>query len=299
MPGRIPPMSSDPQTLNDQFAIDGAVRFEAGEGGLPLAVVETPDTAGGMYLHGGHVTRWRPAGHNEVLWLSDTAVYRDGKAIRGGVPVCFPWFGPKQDDPNAPSHGLVRTAGWDVAETAGTADGAQVTMTRRAPPWACTITAEFGPALAISLTAAHTGNSPASFEAALHTYLAVSDVRRITVTGLEGAEYLDQVAGRMNRQGAGPIVFAGETDNVYFDTAGDVVVHDPVWGRRLVVSKAGAESTVVWNPWTDKAARLADVADSAWPGFVCIETAAIGRNAVTLAPGESHEIVANLRVEPM
>jgi glucose-6-phosphate 1-epimerase len=145
--------------------------------------------------------------------------------------------------------------------------------------------------LQIDLDTRNTGASAFAFEAALHSYLVVGDIRRAVLSGLDGADYLDKAAGApagLQRQ-SGDVVFTGETDRVYASRA-KVEILDPVLGRRLIVAKEGSGQTVIWNPWIDKAKAMADFGDEEWTGMVCVEAGAIGEGAVRLAPGGRHRL---------
>lgn len=289
-------MSPISQTRRDELDV---VTHASANGSLEVA------------LQGAHVFDWRPAGSaHPVLFLSPRSLFRRGKAIRGGVPVCFPWFGPKAGDPAAPQHGFARTSAWQLVAAEATGEGtARVALdfsddatTRTAWPHAFAARLEIhaGARLALALTVRNTGADRFTFGAALHTYLAVSDVRAIRLRGLEGARVLDKVGGHMieRREGGDPISFSGETDRVYLDTAASCTIDDPGWNRRIHVSKTGSRSTVVWNPWTEKARALADLGEDAWPGFLCVETCNAADDVVTLAPGASHTLGAEIQVEP-
>jgi D-hexose-6-phosphate mutarotase len=295
------------QALNDRFAIAGLARLVPGKGGLPCVAVSSPRATATVYLHGAHVAQWQPPGQTEVLWLSEKSWFEDGKPIRGGVPICFPWFGPKADDPDAPAHGLARIRPWNLTNLARTADGdVVIELANRIDDWACLYTVTVGSTLTLSLHVTNGSDSrqPRRFELALHTYLSVSDAAQVSITGLEDADCLDKNAGgaRVNL-GADPIRFTGETDRIYLDTQAACVLHDPGprnaphLGRRVVIDKSGSDATVVWNPWIDKAARMPDFGDHEWPGMCCIETANVGPCAVTLPPGQAHAITAQLSVQ--
>jgi len=293
-----PAMTPNLAQLNQQFGIERRLRLAPGLGDLPRAIVTAPGGTGEVYLHGGHITTWQPIGEEPVLWMSRHAEFADGKAIRGGVPVCFPWFGPKADDPDAPSHGLVRTRPWQL--THSSADDKLVTLALRTAieGWDVTLTAMFGPSLTMTLAFTNTTDAPATAEAALHTYLTVGDARQVHITGLEHTDYLDKTDdGRRKNQGREPIRFTAETDRVYLNTDAPCDLHDPVLRRRITVGKAGANATVVWNPWIDKSARMPDFGDEEWVHMCCIETAAVADHAITLAPGATHELTATLNVE--
>ena len=258
--------------------------------------------------HGGHVTDWTIPGTPPVLFLSPRSVFQRGRAIRGGVPLIFPWFGPKAGDARAAQHGFARVREWQLEAAGVQSDGAcSVAMsltddeaTRAEWPHAfhARFAATAGRELRMMLEIRSADSRDFTFEAALHTYFAVSDVRRIRVRGLENTAYLDKADGGARKPGASaPLAFTGETDRVYLDTAAACTIEDPGLNRRIVVAKSGSRSTVVWNPWEAKARVTADLGDDAWTGMVCIETANCGADARTLAPGGTHVLEAVIAVE--
>lgn len=292
-----------PQTieqLNQQFALAQALRFEPGEGGLIRAVVRTGSCSGSVYLHGAHVAAYQPTGHQPVLFMSSRSAFAEGKPIRGGVPVCFPWFGPHPGDASAPAHGPARLAAWQVQQTSADGEVVSIQLAATFDPFHVVHRVTFGRELVMTLRVDNQSSASATFEAALHTYFAVADARKTSVSGLEHVEYLDKVdAGKRKRQGGEAITFTGETDRVYVDTRSACVLTDPALGRRITIAKTGSDTTVVWNPWINKAKAMPDFGDDEWTGMVCIETANAGPNAVTLKAGSVHEMSATISVEAM
>lgn len=292
-------MTDSPTTheLNERFGVVGKLRFEPGGGGLACARVTCQSATGSVYLHGAHVTGYQPRGHEPVLFVSGSSGYGPGKAIRGGVPICFPWFGPNASNPSAPSHGPARITSWRLAEARDSDRGITLRFDAVFEPFRISHAVTFGAELVMALTVENTSNSPATFEAAQHTYFCVSDVRQVQVTGLKGVDYLDKVDGqRPKTQGDEPIRFTGETDRVYLDTRSTCTLKDPGLGRSITVAKVGSDSTVVWNPWADKAKAMGDLGDDDWLKMLCIETANAGSNTVTLAPGGTHTMTTTVGV---
>ncbi len=290
----------EPQTidqLNEQSAIPGKLAFESGEGGLTRAVIDTVECTGSVYLHGAHVTGFQSTGHEPVLFVSKSSEYGHGKAIRGGVPVCFPWFGPHPTDKAAPPHGPARITTWELDGVDPKVESLALNLSAVFDPFRVRYRVSFGCELTMSLSVQNNSDSSATFEAALHTYLVVGDVNRIEITGLEGVDYLDKVDGQQRKnQGDRPIRFQGETDRVYIDTESNCVLTDTVLGRRIAVDKTGSSSTVIWNPWSDKARAMRDLGDDDWLKMVCIETANAGQNSVTLDPGVTHVMNATIKL---
>jgi glucose-6-phosphate 1-epimerase len=276
-----------------------------GSGSLECIQVENALCRAEVYLQGAHVTAWQPAGERPVLWVSPASAFASGKAIRGGVPICLPWFGAHPDTPSAPAHGFARTSLWTLEETRDEADGGTAVTFRlshaegTSPVWPGAFDARFvvtaGRELDMSLTIRNRGTSVTRIEAALHTYFAVSDIERVTVTGLAETEYLDKVEGfTRKRDGREPIRFSQETDRVYLDTVATCAIVDPGWNRRTVIAKRGSAATVVWNPWDARSRSMSDMGPDVWRGMLCVETAAVGASAIALAPGETHEIGATI-----
>jgi len=284
------------------------VVVETGNGGMPRACVSGARADAEVYLQGGHLTRWQPHGAEPVLFLSRRAAYAPGKAIRGGVPLIFPWFGPHATDRRAPMHGFARSRPWRLVTSGPGADGAVVLelgleddeATRAAWPSAFSLRyrVSVGDVLALSLEVVNTSPAPFTFEAALHTYLAVGDIHAVVITGLGDTPYIDKVdAMTRKRLGAEPLRLTGETDRVFLGTRAPCVVADRARGRRLIVDKTGSATTVVWNPWSAKAAEIADLEPDDWRRMVCVETANAADDAVTLAAGARHVMSATIRVE--
>lgn len=286
--------------MTDSSLPDGIAEVEA-EGGLPALSVRTQASEGLVYRHGAHVMAWTPAGAEPVLWQSGKSEYAPGKPIRGGVPVCFPWFGPGRTGAMAPPHGLARLVPWRLLAAAADHDGTALLRLEltaadvAGQPAADAFPADavlrydvrLGRSLELSLTV-EAGGTALDFEEALHTYLTVGDVTKVRVRGLDSARYLDKtLAGTPERIQEGDVTFDGETDRVYF-SAGAVTVDDPVLDRRILVEKSGSAATVVWNPWIAKAAAMPDYGNDEWPGMVCVEAANALDAAITLEPGESH-----------
>ncbi|MDF2439883.1 MAG: glucose-6-phosphate 1-epimerase [Abditibacteriota bacterium] len=288
-----------------EILLPAGVRFDNGRGNLPKLVIENEHATAEIYLHGAHLTHWQPSGQEPVLWTSEQSVFASGQAVRGGVPICFPWFGANTSDPDAPLHGLARLMDWKLLSAVESDEGTIVTLTPEQPHesqgWPRGCEARFaitvGAKLEMLFVVANTDDESIAYEIALHTYFAVGDAMQIEISGTQNQKYFDKAAGSDAEQDGSPIRISAETDRVYFDSNATCVLHDPVLKRDITVSKDGSLTTVVWNPWVDKAATMADFGDDEWKQMVCIETANAGRNAITLAPGESHSTTAVLEVQ--
>ncbi len=291
--------------LDRRFRILGVAQLVAGNGGWPKVQVSAPAAAGEIYIHGAHVTSWKPAGSEEVLFASPHSIWLEGKAIRGGVPICFPWFGDKAGDPHAPAHGFVRAKNWQLDAVEQHGDAVSVSMstlsddsTRQWWPadFRTSYRVTFGRELVLELTTTNTGSSPLRLEEALHTYYSVGDATRARIAGLDGAHYIDKTDSFREKLQAGDVVIAAETDRVYLNTQHPLELSDPVLQRRITVAKENSRTTVVWNPWKEKSRELKDLGGDQWPNMLCIEASNVGEFAVEVAPGEQHTIQARTSV---
>jgi glucose-6-phosphate 1-epimerase len=283
-----------------QNEIPGRVAIVNGNGGLPKIVVTARSSTAEIYLHGAHVTHFQKNGEPPLLFLSARSYYTDGKAIRGGVPVCFPWFGPRDGEP---AHGFVRFLAWELAGTAAAPDGA-VTIRLRLPKagmkseWAA-LRAEFVLTVAETLTMEllatnESADTTLTIENCLHTYFQVGDISQIFLAGLRGAPFDDFAAGAggVRKVENDPVLrITKETNRVYPDNVATVEIHDAQLRRTIRVEKSNSNSTVVWNPWTTQ--KLPDDFDPAeHKNMVCVESGNLKQNKISLAPGQT----ASLRV---
>ena len=301
------PISQTVEELNQRFAITGVVQITAGNGGLPRISVSTAAATAEIYLHGAQLTSWRPRSAEEVIFLSEQSLWKEGHAIRGGIPICFPWFRNKADDPKAPSHGFVRTKAWQLDSVESEGDSAVVSLSTASDAatrawWPhdfrmvhrLTIGAELTQELVVS----NTGTSPLLFEEALHTYYRVAAAESLRITGLDGVDYLDNTDANREKRQQGDIVFTGQTDRAYLDTTHAVEISDPTMRRRIRLAKEDSRTTVVWSPWKEGARSLADLGDDEWRTMACVEASNIRSFSVDLAPGKQHRMKTVIQVGP-
>ena len=255
------------------------------------------------------------AGAKPVIWPNDQAVFKQGKGIRTGVPVCWPWFGVfdrnpqsvkamRQSDQPAGAHGFARTALWTLA---GVEDN-RVELVLPAPAggfpgWPHQVDLKMSilldDQLQIRLSSHNRGSDTVTISQALHSYFAVSDVRTVQVEGLDGLDYIDTADGWQTKQQSGALNFSAETDRIYLDTPAQLNIVDTDWQRRIQLTSEGSKSTVIWNPWTERAKALDDMADDGWQGMLCIETANVLDDVVVLAPGASHTMGVSIASLPL
>jgi glucose-6-phosphate 1-epimerase len=296
--------------LNSHFGLPGVLVFRQLASGLIYADVTGPGGSATVYLQGAHLAAWQPKGGQPVLFMSRKSDLAPGKAIRGGVPIAFPWFAvdTKADRVNGqpgPSHGFARLEDWTVTFTA--LAGEDVHMTFTLGPTAMSSSMGFdkfrlasqltiGRSLKMELTVANDDDKPLVFEEAMHTYFHVADVHEVSVTGLESTSYIDKTDDFKVKPAAhAPLVFTGFTDRVYENTTATCAIHDPLAKRVISIEKGNSNTTVVFNPWKE----MPDLAADDWHEMLAVETVNAGVNAVTLAPGKVHTMTSHVTVRPV
>ena len=292
--------------LDRRFGIPGLAGVGEGSGAMPRVKITSPLCEAEIYLHGAQVTSWKPAGSDEVLFLSSKTRWTDGQSIRGGIPICFPWFRAKANDSLAPAHGFVRTRSWRL-ESILEEDGAVVVSmmtesderTRHWWPGEFRLVhrVTFGSQLKLELVCTNTGTTTLRFEEALHTYNRVADVHHVRVRGLDTVRFLDNTDSNQEKAQRGEVAITSQTDNAYLNTSDTVELFDPNMRRRIQLAKVNSLTTVVWNPWREKASEMRDLGNDEWTQFLCVEASNILDAAVSLAPGQEHQMTAILTVE--
>jgi glucose-6-phosphate 1-epimerase len=295
--------------LNERYAISNHVQFKEIADGMICVEVANHHALCNIVLQGAHIATFQPRGEQSVIWLSPLAKFASGKSIRGGVPVCWPWFGPHKTDAKLPAHGFARTVPWGVLETRALSDGStflrfgliESDTTLAQWPHASTVQLEVtvGQALRVELVTTNTGDDAFELGEALHTYFQISDVAKTTVRGLDNCAYLDKVQDFAQFTQKDGIVIESEVDRVYINTAADCVIEDKGLKRAIRIAKQGSMSTVVWNPWTEKAEKMGDFGENGFRSMVCVESGNMMDNVVMLAPGETHKLVAVYSVEKL
>ncbi len=296
-----------PQTLDSltaQFGRAEGLTFSADPSGLIAAEITTALCRGQVYLQGGHVTDYQPAGQPPLLWTSSASLYQPGRAIRGGIPVCWPWFGNHPTDPEKPAHGFARTALWQLVAVDHHANG-EITLTlwlddnpqtRALWPFsfALRLTATFGSSLRLSLTMENRDTSPLSISCALHSYLRVTDWQTCRIHGLDGGDYLDKVEGNTRKMQSGILVLEQETDRIYLSPDATCRIESLETSRDILIRQQGSSATVIWNPGPRKASAMADMSGEEYREMVCVETAIAPQLPIILQPGESHVLATEI-----
>ncbi len=292
----------DIQILNQRFGAPGRIAFRTGEAGLPIIALVNAYGTCELSLYGGQVLSYRPTGHVPVLFTSKAAVYEPGKPIRGGIPVCWPWFGPSADK-TQPLHGFARLMQWGLQATEYSSDVTEVRLTlsdseltRRIWPYAFELTLRvwLDQRLNLALTTVNRDTRPFTLTQAFHPYFRVRQITDTTVRGLDKAPSLDLLTGQAGVQ-EGTLDIRSETDRVFLPAAPECVLHDSGLGRAIAVAFTGTRRLVVWNPWIDKARAMSDFGDDEYLRMLCLEPANTADDAVSLDPGAQHTLSCALQ----
>ncbi len=293
-------------TLNAKFGLPGHISFKEKTAGFVVAEVTNAAGTASIAIQGAQVIRWAPTKEKPVIWLSTAAKFAPGKSVRGGVPICWPWFGAHATDSTFPGHGYARTVYWEPVATKALSDTqtqlvfrlVESDTTRKqwphTTPVECHITV--GVSLEVELVTRNADKIPVTITEALHTYFEVEDVRQVKVLGLENTDYLDKVEGGKRKQQAGAITIASEVDRVYLDTTAECIIDDVAGKRRIHITKQNSQSTVVWNPWIDKATKMGDLGENGYLKMLCVESGNAADNTVTIQPGSEHRLSVSYRV---
>ena len=284
----------------------GRVTFLDGRGDLPMVEVTTPWSSAEIYLHGAHVAQFKKKDEPPLLFLSQCSRFADGQPIRGGVPVIFPWFGPRE---GLGQHGFARVKDWELKEVAPAADGSvqlhfrlpECPEAAAYPPCTVDYVVTVNQSLTLELTVANNSKDREFlFENCLHTYFAVSDVTAVAISGLSGVSYLDKVASFLEKTETGdPIRISSEVDRTYLNTTGPVEILDSRLGRRIRVEKSGSASTVLWNPWITKAQQMSDFGNEEYEEMLCVESGNVAANSINLSPGATSTLKVRLSTETL
>ncbi|MGF1644422.1 MAG: D-hexose-6-phosphate mutarotase [Thiotrichales bacterium] len=298
----------DPATLNEKFSIPGVAEFTVGAHGAVVANISNAGGSASIARQGAQLLSWAPTGQAPVVWLSPAARFTAGKSLRGGTPVCWPWFGAHSTDASKPAHGFARNLDWRVVEVTALGAATRVVLSfvpeaeqHALWPYAAELKLAItvGSRLRMELSTHNTGTKPLTLTQALHTYFHVGDIGSVAVEGLEGKAFIDRVQGDARRNQQGPITIDSEVDRIYLDAPGEVAIVDRALDRRILIGKQNSNSYVVWNPWAEKGAKFGDMGDDGYRRMLCVETTNAWDDTVTVAPGETITLSTEYRVEAL
>ncbi|PZD74240.1 Putative glucose-6-phosphate 1-epimerase [Acaryochloris thomasi RCC1774] len=296
------------EQLNTQYGIADQLQFIDGKGGFPNVEISNGKAKALISVYGGQILSYQPANEPEdLLFLSTRAYYQQGKAIKGGTPICWPWFGPDPEGLGRASHGFVRNRLWTVMGTHTTEDGATavtlgvVNTPETTEIWPQTfelsITYTVGETLSIELKTQNTGSQEFSISQALHTYFKIGDINRVQVLGLNGSDYIDKVDGGQQKTQQGVVEFSEECDRIYTEPPAKLIIDDAALDRRINITSEGSKTAVVWNPWVENSASMGDLEDTDYQRLLCVETANAAQDIVNVLPGQAMSIKAHYSIE--
>ncbi len=297
--------------LNACHGIDQQLIFRNGEGDIPVIDVCNAHATALISMQGAQVLSWRPVNAQgdkaEVIWCSKVATFATGRSVRGGIPICWPWFGAHASHTDFPAHGFARTSLWQVESTA-TLDNGRTRIDFSLQPtvenahmWPPATSVQFqltvGKKLEMELITCNNGNEAISIGQALHTYFNVGDVRKTFLHGLDDTAYLDKLDGFKCKHQHGPVSINEEIDRIYLNTATDCVIEDRVKNRNIIIIKCGSHSTVVWNPWRETAAKMGDLGEDGYLKMLCVESSNAAEDVALVEAGKNHHLWVQYEVQ--
>lgn len=295
--------------VENHHAIDDVIEFEQEKNGLVFINITTANAVARISLHGGQVLSFKPAGQDDLLYVSPKAYYEETKAIKGGCPICWPCFSQSNEYPGLPFHGFARNQNWQVKNTeidelhAVTVTLILTDSDKSQSLWPYQFELEqkicISDSLSIELITTNTGAESFKITQAIHTYFKVSDISAVRITGLDKKMYLDKVEGFATRTQQGDITFDHEVDRIYLQTDHDQSINDNVLQREITINSENSQTTVVWNPWQEISQVSADLADDSYRHFVCVETANTADEIIDVEPGQSISLKANYNIESL
>jgi len=279
---------------NEKFTIQGKIAFCHSVENYPdFVTLYGKESQCKIALHGAQVLSFIPKNAKDLLWLSTKATYEEGVAIRGGIPICFPWFASEAK----PAHGFARLLEWEVVQSGVDEEGnphirfrlesTAKTKTMWDYDFCAELLVKVSKGLELQFIVENRDTKSFSITEALHTYFSVSNIADISVEGLEGKRYTDSLKDTINVQ-EGAIIVAEEIDRIYHDSPQTSVIVDRGYRRQIAISKENSNSTVVWNPWIDKSSSMKDFDEGGYEKMLCVESANVAQNAVRINPGEQH-----------
>jgi len=297
------------QRLNGEFGVSGQLSFFEAQGGLPFLQVSNQNASALISLYAGQVLSFQPVNATEdMLFVSSNAYFHEEKAIKGGIPICWPWFGDVLANPSLPAHGFVRNNFWRVTHVDSLENndtGIQLefvntpkTSTYWPDSFRLFLKIVIGHTLTVELATINSGHQVFAISEALHTYFKVADVQQITVGGLENTDFLDKTEGFSQKHQRGAVKVSTEMDRIYLNTSASIVIHDPILNRQIKISSSGNRHVVLWNPWFQGSTTLADLHPDDYHSFICVEMANALPHSVEIAPGQSHSLTANFSIMP-
>jgi len=302
----------DIEKLNRKFAIKRhghELQIKPGKGGIPVVEIHNDQASAVISLQGAHLLSWIPTAEQEVIWVSEDAQFKAGKSVRGGIPICWPWFGAHPTQADFPAHGFARNMPWQIIGTTIMETGATaIRFTTEPDPahsamWPEHTSVQYellvGKTLELLLLTDNNGSEAIHISQALHTYFRVKDVRDVVLKGLDQTDYLDKLDHFNRKTQQRDITINAEIDRVYVDTDSDCIIEDRGFQRNIIIRKQGSHSTVVWNPWQQTAEKMGDLGEQGYLRMLCVESSNAESDAITIQPGQSHRLWVEYQLQPI
>lgn len=298
------------EQLNQKFGIAPQLSIIEGKGGFPVIAIDNEHAKAKISVYAAQVLSFQPVEADaDLMFVSENAYYQPGKATKGGIPICWPWFGPDPEGLGRASHGFVRNRMWTLLNTETTQTGeTKVRLgvsadeaTQKIWPHSFELAIEIliGQTLTVALITSNTGENTFQVTQAFHSYFTVGDINQVKVLGLEETTYLDKVDDGKEKKQSGAITFSSETDRIYTDVKPELIVEDSALNRRIRISTTGNKTAIVWNPGEDISVKMADLAAQDYLKFVCVETANAADDVVEIAPNSAYKLQAVYAIESM
>ena len=287
--------------LNSEFGITHTLKFITEPNGLSYVYIANDSATAKISLHGAQILSFNPRNKKDILWVSKKSLFSPGKAIRGGIPLCWPWFGAHPTDTTKQSHGFARISDWSVINTKAIDDNTtKITFILQSTDetlkiwphkFITTLTVTIGDKLSIALTTSNIDSKPFTITSALHTYFNISQIDKVTVHGLENSPFIDSLTDEEKTE-ATPININQEIDRIYINHNNDCEIEDTDLKRTIKIEKQGSNSTVVWNPWIEKSNRMADFDNDEYKTMLCVETTNAHNDTIEVTPDKPHTLTA-------
>jgi len=290
--------------LNNEFGIGEQLRFVEGEGGFIYINIQNKYAQAVISTFAGQVLSWHPFNEaHDVLFVSKKAFFESGKAIKGGIPICWPWFGSDPEAKGRGSHGFVRNRQWQVISTQADDNGSNTSVTMQANisdvpediwPYQSEVKIhiEVSDKLKVMLSTRNTGQQIIPLTQALHTYFRVNDISRVSVSGFDQLNYIDTIDENSQKTQSGDVNFDSEVDRIYTGVSSNLIIEDDSLNRKINIQTQGSKSAIIWNPWLEKSKAMPDFGQEEYRQMLCVETANVADDQVELKPGCLHQLSA-------
>lgn len=292
-------------SLTPTKSLSKSINLAVDENGFEFLMVNHPKLTAAFSLHGGHLLHFQVTGQAPIIWLSKTAIFNESKAIRGGVPVCWPWFGaaPQTLGENLPAHGFARTSKWTIGNIDESNDGVELELQLTSNSqtlliwpyeFELTLKATLTDQLKLTLETKNKSDKPLVYRGALHTYLNISTPEAINISGLN-TELTNSLKDGSIENGDTTLVIDKAIDAIYKKSPGNIELADKQLDRSITINNEGNDSEVLWSPWIKGAEAFADMPDDGYQTMFCIESAITAKHGQQIEAGQTHHLTTIIK----